>query len=90
MLKDRFWRKNRRPTPNRVCIGTDCNRNYDFHWEKTCRNPSKLTYGGEKPFSEPETIAVKDIMESLKPNCKMYLSLHSYAQAFLYPWGCTK
>jgi hypothetical protein len=27
-----MWRKNRRPTFNPLCAGTDLNRNWDFNW----------------------------------------------------------
>ncbi|KAF4531692.1 hypothetical protein B566_EDAN016620 [Ephemera danica] len=29
---DRMWRKTRKPNPGSACIGTDGNRNYDYHW----------------------------------------------------------
>lgn len=85
--QDRLWRKTRKPNINNPCIGTDCNRNYDFEWNTCSRNPSRTTYGGDIPFSEPETIAVRELMTALSPNLKFYMSLHSHAQSILYPWG---
>lgn len=29
---DRMWRKTRKPNERSACIGTDPNRNWDFHW----------------------------------------------------------
>lgn len=85
-----FWRKTRKPITDTNYIGTDCNRNFDHHWSSGNSRASKHTYRGEKPFSEPETEMLKTIMHSIKSNCKFYLSLHSYAKAFMYPWGYTK
>ncbi|KAG4072016.1 hypothetical protein HA402_010953 [Bradysia odoriphaga] len=85
-----FWRKTRKPITDTKYIGTDCNRNFDHHWKSACSRPSKHTYRGEAPFSEPETEMLKTIMHSIKANCKFYLSLHSYAKAFMYPFGYTR
>ncbi len=85
-----FWRKTRKPIPDTKYIGTDCNRNFDHHWNLASSRPSKHTYRGETPFSEPETEMLKTLMHSIKSTCKFYLSLHSYAKAFMYPFGYTK
>ncbi|XP_055841093.1 carboxypeptidase B [Episyrphus balteatus] len=88
--KNPMWRKNRRPHSILKSIGTDCNRNFDFHWENGSTKASRSTYKGEKPFSEPETCALRNIMEKLRPHLLLFLSLHSYGQAIMYPWGYTK
>ncbi|XP_055913183.1 carboxypeptidase B [Eupeodes corollae] len=88
--KNRMWRKNRRPHSILQSIGTDCNRNFDFHWENGSTKASRSTYKGEKPFSEPETCALRNIMEKLQPHLLLFFSLHSYGQAIMYPWGYTK
>lgn len=85
-----FWRKNRKPQSNCNSIGTDCNRNFDYHWNEYPGISRKNTYPGEEPFSEPETKLLKMLMHSAMPDCKFYLSLHSHAKAFMYPWGYTK
>lgn len=89
---NRFWRKTRRPVRmqsfGKFNFGTDLNRNYDFHWQDASANPSKYTYRGDKPFSEPETRAVRSFLSGL--NCKFYLTLHSHAQALCYPWGFSR
>jgi carboxypeptidase T len=41
---------------------------------------------GTTPFSEPETIAIKNYVESL-PRAKVLLSYHTYSSLILYPWG---
>lgn len=45
------------------------------------------TYRGPRAFSEPETEAVKNFILDRKNDIRMYLTLHSYGQMFLYPWG---
>lgn len=86
---NRFWRKTRRPIRlqklGKFNFGADLNRNYDFHWQDASANPSKYTFRGDKPFSEPETRALRAFLSNL--NCKFYLTLHSHAQAICYPWG---
>lgn len=89
---NRFWRKTRRPIRlqqfGKFNFGTDLNRNYDFHWQDASANPSKYTFRGDKPFSEPETRALRSYLSEV--NCKFYLTLHSHAQAICYPWGYSK
>ncbi|XP_037933092.1 carboxypeptidase B [Teleopsis dalmanni] len=84
------WRKNRRPQENHRVIGIDCNRNYDVDWENGNAHKSRCTFKGDKPFSEPETRAVRNIMTKLANEIVLVLSLHSYAQSIMYPWGYTK
>lgn len=88
--QERFWRKTRKPFKS--CIGTDANRNFGFHWSEigASSNPCSETFQGEKAFSEPETIALRDLMHSIRGECKFYLTLHSYGQYLLYPWGYTE
>ncbi|KAG4072020.1 hypothetical protein HA402_010957 [Bradysia odoriphaga] len=88
--QERFWRKTRKPTGN--CAGTDANRNFDYHWSEigSSSNPCSDTFHGKNAFSEPETIALRDLMHSIRGECKFYLTLHSYGQYLLYPWGYTE
>ncbi|XP_001654133.2 carboxypeptidase B [Aedes aegypti] len=87
---DRFWRKTRKPT-GKTCKGTDGNRNFDYHWGEVGASTQACadTFRGETAFSEPETRAVRDAVMKLKGSCKFYLSLHSYGNYILYPWGWT-
>uniref|UniRef100_A0A4Y0BPZ4 Peptidase_M14 domain-containing protein n=1 Tax=Anopheles funestus TaxID=62324 RepID=A0A4Y0BPZ4_ANOFN len=88
--RERLWRKTRRPA-GRNCYGIDGNRNYDFHWAEVGASdaPCAETYHGERSFSEPETRAIRDELLRLKGRCKFYLSLHTYGEYLLYPWGWT-
>ncbi|XP_018786878.1 PREDICTED: carboxypeptidase B [Bactrocera latifrons] len=89
-VKNRRWRKNRRPIRHSRHIGTDCNRNYDFHWEDGPSKSGRNTFKGLKPFSEPETRAMRNILRKHKENLLFFLSLHSYAESIMYPWGYSK
>ncbi|KAH8294326.1 hypothetical protein KR054_010984 [Drosophila jambulina] len=84
----RMWRKTRKPSSD-TCIGTDPNRNFDFHWneEGASENPCDNTYAGSKAFSEPEALVVADLIHSYADRGKMYLTLHSFGPYILYPWG---
>ncbi|EDW26335.1 GL26418 [Drosophila persimilis] len=84
----RMWRKTRKPS-SPDCIGTDPNRNFDFHWneEGASEDPCDQTYAGSKAFSEPEAVVVSDLIHSYADRGKMYLTLHSYGPYILYPWG---
>lgn len=87
---DRMWRKTR--SKNFICYGTDANRNFGYHWGEVgaSYNPCSDIYRGSKAFSEPETKTVRDILLSLKGTGVFYLSLHSYGNYILYPWGWTR
>lgn len=61
--------------------GIDLNRNYGYQWAP---DP---TYGAY-PFSEPETIAVRDFVMA-HPNIVTGFDTHSGAELILYPWGYT-
>lgn len=88
--RERLWRKTRSKTTSN-CYGVDGNRNFDFHWGEVGASPSSCseTYRGKDPFSELETQALRDAVEAIKDTCKFYLTLHSYGNYLLYPWGWT-
>ncbi|XP_054733225.1 carboxypeptidase B [Anastrepha obliqua] len=90
LTKNRRWRKNRRPITHSRHIGTDCNRNYDFHWENGPSKTARNTFKGLKPFSEPETRAMRNILQQNEQSLLFFLSLHSYAECIMYPWGYCK
>jgi len=83
-----MWRKNRRDNGGGI-YGVDLNRNYGYMWGYdnigSSPTPSSETYRGPAPFSEPETQAMRDLMESHEFTfCQDY---HSYGDLCLYPWG---
>ncbi|MDD6995564.1 MAG: M14 family zinc carboxypeptidase [Candidatus Borkfalkiaceae bacterium] len=51
--------------------GVDLNVNFDARWgegKSNARVPGSENYVGEKPFSEPETRALKNITEEIRPD----------------------
>ena len=85
-----MWRKNRSPPPSgSSCYGVDLNRNWDVvgFGLGASSNPCSDTYRGTKPNSEPETQAVAATIEKYKDNIRIYLTFHSYGQAWLTSWG---
>jgi len=89
-LRDRLWRKTRRPNPGSTCIGTDPNRNWGFEWggPGASTNPCSETFRGPNAFSEVEVKAVADFIESYG-KFYGYINFHSYSQMWLAPWGYT-
>ncbi|KAH8270583.1 hypothetical protein KR018_012049 [Drosophila ironensis] len=86
----RLWRKTRKPVSS-SCYGTDANRNFDFHWGEVGASSYSCsdTYKGDSAFSEPETQLVRDLLLELSGRGTFYLTLHSYGNYLLYPWGYT-
>lgn len=87
--KYQYWRKNRRDNGDGT-FGVDLNRNYGFQWGTggSSKDTSSDVYMGPNPFSEPETQVFKAFVESL-PNVKILLSVHTFSELILYPWGHT-
>ena len=85
--KYKSWRKNR-ANNNNGSMGVDLNRNYGYGWGTggSSRSPRSDVYMGPKPFSEPETLAVKSFVDS-KPNIRILLTYHTFSELILYPWG---
>ncbi len=81
------WRKNRRN--NGTSYGVDLNRNFGFKWgyDNLGSSPTASSdlYRGPSAFSEPETRAQRDLVNSLQPVTG--LSFHSYSDLFIHPWG---
>ncbi|KAJ4924077.1 hypothetical protein JOQ06_000318 [Pogonophryne albipinna] len=86
----RLWRKNRSPGPlNCTCYGTDLNRNFNANWGtlgvslECCNN----TFCGIKPVSEPEAQAVTYFVGNRREDFLCFLTIHSYGQLLLVPFG---
>ena len=96
---NRLWRKNRalpKAIPFRYpwalfddCLGTDPNRNFDidFGGASTSRNPCSDIFHGDNAFSEKETQAIRDAVKDLGDRLKVFISLHSYSQMWMFPYG---
>lgn len=62
-----MWRKNRNKQTENSCVGTDLNRNWDYHWGESGASKYSCAeiYRGIKANSELETQAVvKYIMKN--------------------------
>jgi len=85
---DLWWRKNRRRN-NDGSFGVDLNRNYGFKWgyddTGSSAFPWSEIYRGAAPFSEPETRAIRDLVDA--HHFSISLSYHSYGRLWLFPWG---
>ncbi|HTL11868.1 MAG TPA: M14 family metallopeptidase [Bdellovibrionota bacterium] len=83
----KMWRKNRRNNGDGT-MGVDLNRNYGFMWGSggSSNDGSSDVFMGPKPFSEPETQAIRDFVTSHR-NATTLLTFHTFSELILYPWG---
>lgn len=81
-------RKNKAPVGTNN-PGVDLNRNYSYGWNTTgvSNNPNNDTYPGSGPFSEPETQAMKWMVETY--HFKTGMNAHSHGKQMLFPIGTT-
>jgi len=93
------------PPSSSAQYGVDCNRNHSFKWNQggVSTYPLDLTYLGAAPASESEVSALQDLVRSLIPDQRgpldtdaapdtttgILISLHSYGNLVLWPWGYT-
>ncbi|XP_039375810.1 carboxypeptidase A1-like [Mauremys reevesii] len=85
---NRMWRKTRSVNAGSSCRGVDPNRNWDagFGGPGSSSNPCAETYHGPYPHSESEVKSIVDFVLS-HGNVKALLSIHSYSQMLLFPYG---
>ncbi len=88
------WRKNARDNNgdevfDEAFDGVDLNRNYDWLWGSSGQqsDPTNYLYGGPTAFSEPESIAIRDLC--IEHDFVFAVNYHTYSQLILYPWGWT-
>ncbi len=93
-ISDGYWRKNKRDNDqdgvfDETVDGVDLNRNYGFMWGYddvgSSPNFGDPTYRGTAPFSEPETRAIRDLVNAVHP--AIALNYHSYSNLLLFPYG---
>ena len=60
----------------------DLNRNYDHYW-----NTCPTTQPGTSAFSEAETLANSNYMNTEVPDADLYVTMHTGVWIMLYPWG---
>ena len=93
----RAWRKNRQPNSGTTAVGTDLNRNYDYRWAccgGSSGSKSASTYRGPRPFSAPETKAIRDFVNSRViggvQQIRTGITFHSAGEQVLWPYGYTR
>ncbi len=85
-----FWRKNLRDNNedgkfSPAVDGVYLNRNFDFNWgDFRETQTTSWFYKGPRPFSEPETQALRNLAR--KKHFVLMVDYHSYGQAVLFPW----
>lgn len=88
-VKPFSWHKNRRPTGEST-YGVNLNRNWGHKWnapvpedlKKDLGNKKSPVYAGEKPFSEKETLALRDFLLA-HPNIRIFIDYHSGYAPFM-------
>ncbi len=86
-------------------FGVDLNRNSSFQWRApdAWDSPCDETYPGPSAGSEPETAAIETFVRTLFPDQRpsdldapapddatgVFITLHSYSNLVLWPWGHT-
>jgi succinylglutamate desuccinylase len=79
-------------------VGVDLNRNYEGKWFLLFLRPrfyrsstsffdESEVYRGPRPFSENETQAVRQFVDT--HNITISIDYHTYGELILYPWGYT-
>ncbi|KAG2789710.1 hypothetical protein Pcac1_g961 [Phytophthora cactorum] len=87
-------RKSGAPTCDRSPpdAGVDLNRNYDACFARDSKgssnDPCGDDYNGPRAFSEPETQAVRSIVERNTSDFSVALNYHSYGKYFNLPFAC--
>ncbi|XP_068632179.1 carboxypeptidase B-like [Battus philenor] len=89
-----FWYKNlQKENINETCFGTNINRNFAYHWQDDVHRTPVLCsqyYPGNKPFSTPESQALRSYIHRLGD--RIHLAIHLHAsfehkkEYILYPW----
>ncbi|KAM9375840.1 carboxypeptidase A4 [Pholidichthys leucotaenia] len=85
---DRMWRKTRSRNAGTSCRGVDPNRNWDagFGGPGASGYPCSESYRGPSAHSEIEVKNVVDLIRN-HGNFKSFISVHSYSQLLMYPYG---
>ncbi|XP_043569955.1 carboxypeptidase A1-like [Chiloscyllium plagiosum] len=85
-----MWRKTMSKSPGTHCFGVDANRNFDtnFGGNGSSKAPCAESYCGPHAHSEPEVKAIVNFIKN-HGNFMVFITLHSYFQRLLYPYGRT-
>ncbi|XP_038218732.1 zinc carboxypeptidase-like [Zerene cesonia] len=84
----RLWRKNRRVNSLSSCLGVDLNRNFDSNWgTASSAFACSDTFHGTGPFSEPETQAIRNVLNQVRNRLELFIDIHSFGSMILYAYG---
>ncbi|KAJ8393412.1 hypothetical protein AAFF_G00061340 [Aldrovandia affinis] len=85
---NRMWRKTRSLHAGSDCIGVDANRNWEANYggPGAGTNPCAETYLGPFAHSESEVKSIVDFILG-HGNFKAMITIHSYSQMLMYPYG---
>jgi len=93
----KYIRKNRNPSNqiksqcDFIDRGVDLNRNYGYKFAESdlgsSSKPCDEDYRGPSPFSEPETQAVKLLVEKMAGSIKMAFNFHAFGNLFIHPFN---
>ncbi|KAL0879726.1 hypothetical protein ABMA27_003439 [Loxostege sticticalis] len=89
---ERFWRKNRRNHGGKIkpwCMGVDLNRNFDVDF-KSSKDPCGQTFPGPHPFSEPESVNIRRVLNAYSNRIHMFIDIHSFGSMILFGRGTGK
>jgi len=68
--------------------GVDLNRNFSYMWKFLIADETSDYYQGPYPFSEPETIALRDFV--MENKIDFVVSMHTPGKLVQYPWSYTR
>ncbi|KAG7454341.1 hypothetical protein MATL_G00258720 [Megalops atlanticus] len=85
---NRMWRKTRSISTGSDCVGVDPNRNWQANYggPGTSSNPCSEVYRGPFAHSESEVKSIADFILG-HGNFKAMISIHSFSQMLMYPYG---
>ncbi len=74
-----------------VSSGVDLNRNYGYHYGSIDEDNAECseTFRGPNAFSEPETQAIKSLIES-EPTITSAMNFHAYGNMWIHPFNYMK
>lgn len=82
----RMWKKTRKPHGN--CFGVDLDRNFDFKFDHSAGDdPCTDSFKGLFPFSEPESKALRNVINDIEEDMLLYLTLRAFGDYLLFPWS---
>ncbi|XP_026320907.1 zinc carboxypeptidase A 1-like isoform X2 [Hyposmocoma kahamanoa] len=83
------WKKNMRPSDDGLAFGVDLTRNFGFQWSACPKIKSQFSvyYPGSGPFSENETVFIRDALLTYKDKTRAYISIRMNGHSLLHPFA---